>query len=45
MPELQRRIMAAISEIDPDMLQQVWAELDYQLDVCRVTKGGHTQHL
>ena len=37
--------MAAISEIDPDMLQQVWAEMDYQLDICRVTKGGHTLHL
>jgi len=45
LPEFQRQIMAAISEIDPDMLQQVWAEMDYQLDVCRVTKGGHIQHL
>jgi hypothetical protein len=22
-----------------------WTEMDYQLDVCRVTKGGHIEHL
>jgi hypothetical protein len=22
-----------------------WAEMDYRFDVCRVTKGGHIQHL
>jgi hypothetical protein len=22
-----------------------WVEMDYRLDVCRVTKGGHTEHL
>ena len=42
--ELQRQIIAAISATDCDMLQQVWAEMDYQLEVCRVTKGGHTYH-
>jgi hypothetical protein len=26
------------------VLQQVWEEMDYQLEVCRVTKGGHTYH-
>jgi hypothetical protein len=30
---------------DSDMLQRVWAEMDYRLDVCRVTKGGHIEHL
>lgn len=40
LPELQRRILNAISEIDPDMVQQVWAKMDYQLDICCVTKGG-----
>jgi len=37
--------MTAISENDPDMLQQVRVEMDYQPDICHVTKGGHTQHL
>ena len=39
---LRRRIIVAISEINRDMLQRVWAEMDYRLDVCRVAKDGHT---
>ena len=27
------------------MLQWVWEEIDYWLDMCHVTKGGHIQHL
>jgi hypothetical protein len=27
------------------MLERVWQELDYRIDVCRVTKGGHIKHL
>jgi hypothetical protein len=27
------------------MLQRVWQELDYRIDICRVTKGGHIEHL
>jgi hypothetical protein len=27
------------------MLQNVWNELDYRLDVCRVTQGAHIEHL
>ena len=23
----------------------VWQELDYRIDICRVTKGGHIGHL
>lgn len=42
LPELWRRIIiAAIWEIDLDMLQQVWAEMDYQLDFSHVTKSGY----
>ena len=43
--ELWRRIIAAISDIERDMLQRVWAEMDYRREVCCVTKGGHIQHL
>jgi hypothetical protein len=27
------------------MLQQVWAEMDYQLGVCHFTKSSHIEHL
>ncbi|GFG34114.1 hypothetical protein Cfor_05570, partial [Coptotermes formosanus] len=40
LPELRRRMISAISEIDRDLLQRVWAEMDYRLDVCRVTTSG-----
>jgi len=23
----------------------VWQELDYRIDICRVSKGGHIEHL
>ena len=31
---------AAVNSVTPDMLQRVWSELDYRIDVCRVTRGG-----
>ena len=31
--------------ITADMLQTVWNELDYRVDVCRITKGAHIEHL
>jgi hypothetical protein len=43
--DLRARITAAITEIDPNVLQRVWEELDYQLYVCRVTCGMHNEHL
>jgi len=27
------------------MLQTVWNELDYRVDVCRITKGAHIEQL
>ncbi|GBM94082.1 hypothetical protein AVEN_135184-1 [Araneus ventricosus] len=38
-------ITAAVTEIDGNMLLNVWMELDYLWDVCRVTKGAHIEHL
>ena len=26
-------------------VKRVWQELDYRIDICRVTKGGHIEHL
>jgi hypothetical protein len=34
LPELRQRIVAAVDTIDVDMLQHVWHELDYRIDVC-----------
>jgi len=31
--------------ITADMLQTVWNELDYRVDVRRTTKGAHIEHL
>jgi len=44
-PELKVRITTAIENITVDMLQTVWNELDYRVDVCRITKGVHVEHL
>jgi hypothetical protein len=35
----------AVAAIDRQMLQRVWQEFDYRIDICRVTKGGHIEHL
>ena len=44
-PDLKSRITAAVETITPDLLSRVWQELEYRLDVCRVTKGAYTEHL
>ena len=40
-PELKVRIGTAIETITADMRN----ELDYRVDVCRITKGAHIEHL
>jgi len=44
-PELKLRIRTAIETITADMLQSVWNELDYHVDVCRITKGANIELL
>jgi hypothetical protein len=39
------RITTAIETTDRNMLERVWAELDYRLDICRVMNGAHIEHL
>ena len=29
----------------PPMLTRVWQELEYRIEVCRVTRGAHIEHL
>jgi hypothetical protein len=44
-PDLKNRIIVAMETITLDMLISVWQELYYRLDVCRVTKVAHIEHL
>jgi len=41
--ELQERVTAAVKSVTTDMQKRVWPELDYHIDVCRVTRGGHIE--
>jgi hypothetical protein len=43
--QLQRRFVEAVAAIDRQMLQRVWQELDYRIDICRITTGGHIEYL
>jgi hypothetical protein len=43
--ELKTRIIATVKNIDTPMLTRVWQELEYRIDVCRVTRGAHIEHL
>jgi len=43
--DLKARIIAAVKNIDAPMLTRVWQELGYRIDVCRVTRGAHIEHL
>jgi hypothetical protein len=38
-------ITAAVALVDRDMLTRVWDEMDYRIDVCRITKCGYIEHL
>lgn len=43
--ELRDRITAAVALVNRDMLTRVWNELDYRIDVCRISQGAHIEHL
>ena len=43
--ELKQRITIALETVTQAMLHRVWEELDYRLDVCRVTGNAHIEHL
>jgi hypothetical protein len=43
--DLKARIIAAVKNIDAPMLTLVWQGLEYRIDVCRVTRGTHFEHL
>ena len=39
------RVIAALTLVDRDMLTRLWNEMDYRIYVCRITTGGHIDHL
>ena len=43
--ELKQRISSALETVTEDMVQRVWDELGYRLDVCRVAGGAHIENL
>ena len=43
--DVKPRIIAAVKNIDAPMLTRVWQELEYRIDVGRVTRGAHIEHL
>jgi hypothetical protein len=43
--DLKQRITTSSAGVDEDMLRRVWQEFDYRVDICRVTKAAHIEHL
>jgi hypothetical protein len=41
--DLRLRIVEAVGNMTPDMLQRTWAALDYRLDTLHVTNGAHIE--
>jgi hypothetical protein len=38
--ELRQRIITLVTAIGEDLLEKVWQELGYRIDVCHVTRGA-----
>jgi hypothetical protein len=43
--DLKARIIAAVKNIHAPMLMRVWQEIEYRIDMCRVTRGSHIERL
>jgi hypothetical protein len=43
--DLKAQIIAALKNTDARMSMRVWQEIEYRIDVCRVTRGAHTEKL
>jgi hypothetical protein len=43
--DLKALIIAAINNIYAPILTRLWQELEYRIDVCRVTRGARIEHL
>ena len=44
---LDMSTLGEAADVNPviKFLLHTWQELDYRIDICRVTKGGHIEHL
>jgi len=43
--DLKNGITVTVESITPDLLIGIWQELNYRLDVCRLTKSAHIAHV
>jgi hypothetical protein len=43
--ELHDEIVNTIALVDVTFLDKEWDKLEYHLDVCRITRGSHIEHL
>jgi hypothetical protein len=43
--DLKAWIIATVKNIDAAMKTRVWQEIEYRIDVCRVTRGARIEHL
>jgi len=43
LPELRERINTTIGNVTQDMLERVWQEWEYRLDICRIKRGAHIE--
>jgi hypothetical protein len=43
--ELRDRIVNVIALVVVNFVNKLWDELEYRLDVCRITRGSHIEHL
>jgi hypothetical protein len=41
--QLKLRIVAAIETVTPQMLENTWREIEYQLDILHAMKGVHVE--
>jgi hypothetical protein len=44
-PARSSSITAAVALVDRDLLTRMRDEMNYQIDVCRITKDGHIERL
>jgi hypothetical protein len=42
--QTKARSIAAVKNIDASMLKLMWQELEYRIDVCRVTRGENIEY-
>jgi hypothetical protein len=43
--DLKARIIAAVKNINAPVARRVWQELQYRIDVCRVTRAAHIKNI